>query len=105
VNAHPPLLLLDIGLLELLLLVGLAIMLFGGDLPDTLRRAGRFVARLRGMAAELARDVDPQRGDTSEADRAPPFAPPALPGPHDEPADAGPERAGSDGDPPPVRGA
>lgn len=50
--------LLDIGPWELLLVAVGAILLFGGDLPDVARRAGRSLGRLRGMASDLARNAD-----------------------------------------------
>ncbi len=53
--APPALLLLDIGPMEFLVLAATAVMLFGGDLPDVMRRAGRLVSKLRGMAADLGR--------------------------------------------------
>ena len=49
--------LLNIGPFEVLLLVAVAVMLFGGDLPDAARKAGRLVARLRATASELGRAV------------------------------------------------
>ena len=49
--------LLNVGPFELLLLVAVAVMLFGGDLPDAARKAGRLVARLRATASELGRAV------------------------------------------------
>ena len=55
----PPLLILDLGIFELLLIAVLAVMLFGGDLPDAMRRAGRAVRKLRDLADELARQVEP----------------------------------------------
>ena len=55
----PPLLIFDLGIFELLLIAVLAVMLFGGDLPDAMRRAGRAVRKLRDLADELARQVDP----------------------------------------------
>jgi Sec-independent protein translocase protein TatA len=58
-SAGHPLALLDIGPIELLILVAAAVMLFGGDLPDMARRAGHVVGRLRASAAELTRDVEP----------------------------------------------
>jgi len=50
--------LLDIGPWELLLVAVGAILLFGGDLPDVARRAGRSLGRLRSMAGDLARSAD-----------------------------------------------
>jgi len=50
--------LLDIGPWELLLVAIGAILLFGGDLPDVARRAGRALGRLRSMAGDLARSAD-----------------------------------------------
>jgi Sec-independent protein translocase protein TatA len=50
--------LLDIGPWELLIVAIGAILLFGGDLPDVARRAGRTLGRLRSMAGDLARSAD-----------------------------------------------
>ena len=90
----PVLLLLDIGPWEFLVIAALAVMLFGGDLPDVMRRAGRFVAKLRGMAEEIGRSASlPEdlaqlpRDDASAAPRR--AARPALPAPPD-PADGPP---------------
>jgi Sec-independent protein translocase protein TatA len=82
----PVLLLLDIGPWEFLVLAAAAVMLFGGELPDVMRRAGRFVAKLRGMAedlgrsaslpedlAQLPRDESP-RGESPRAPSPPPAA-------------------------------
>jgi Sec-independent protein translocase protein TatA len=52
------LLLLDIGPIELLLVIAAAVMLFGGDLPDVARRAGQALGRLRATAQDLARHID-----------------------------------------------
>ena len=52
------LLLFDIGPMEFLIVVGAAIMLFGGDLPDVARKAGRAARKLRTMASEAARNLD-----------------------------------------------
>lgn len=49
--------LLNIGPFEVLLLVAVAVMLFGGDLPDAARKAGRLMAKLRATASELGRAV------------------------------------------------
>lgn len=50
--------LLDIGPWELLFVAIGAILLFGGDLPDVARRAGRTLGRLRGMASDLTRSAN-----------------------------------------------
>jgi len=106
------LLLLDIGPWEFLVIAALAVMLFGGDLPDVMRRAGRFVAKLRGMAEEIGRSASlpedlaqlPRDGPTagrprsarplpappSPAQPAAPEAPPAAPAPPQEPPPAAP---------------
>ncbi len=57
-NAPSALAILNIGLLELFLIVIAAIMLFGGDLPDVARKAGRLVGRLRSTVDDLRRYVD-----------------------------------------------
>jgi sec-independent protein translocase protein TatA len=53
-----PLGLLDIGPIELLLLAAAAVMLFGGELPDMARRAGKALGKLRATARELSRQID-----------------------------------------------
>ncbi len=98
-----PLLLFDIGAMELILVAILAIMLYGGDLPDVARKAGATVRRLRGVADDLKRqvtlptdpelqrlpaDIDPRR------EHAPPKPPvvaaaPAIPASVDVPAPSG----------------
>ena len=55
--AAPPLLLFDVGATELILVAILAIMLYGGDLPDVARKAGATVRKLRGVAEDLKRQV------------------------------------------------
>lgn len=92
--APPPLLLFDIGAMELILVAILAIMLYGGDLPDVARKAGATVRRLRGVADDLKRqvtlptdpelqrlpaDIDPRREPTP-AKPAGAAQPPAAPG-------------------------
>ena len=54
----PTLAILNIGLLELFMIVVVAIMLFGGDLPDVARKAGRLLGRLRSTVDDLRRYVD-----------------------------------------------
>ena len=51
------LLIFDVGATELLLVAVLAVMLYGGDLPDVARRAGGTMKRLRGVADDLKRQV------------------------------------------------
>ncbi|HZL99502.1 MAG TPA: twin-arginine translocase TatA/TatE family subunit, partial [Planctomycetota bacterium] len=74
--------LLDVGPIEMLVLALAAIMLFGGDLPDIARRAGRIMGRLRGAANDLTRQFDAPPDllhlpDPDAAMHRP--APPALP--------------------------
>jgi Sec-independent protein translocase protein TatA len=57
-GAPAVLLLFDIGPMEFFILVGAAIMLFGGDLPDVARKAGRTVRKLRALATEAARNLE-----------------------------------------------
>lgn len=78
--------LLDIGPIEFLILVGAAVMLFGGDLPDVARRAGRAVARLREVASEFTRSIDapselrrPPELDLHHEPSAPPSEAPTAP--------------------------
>jgi len=47
----------DVGATELLVVAVLAVMLYGGDLPDVARKAGTTVKRLRGVADDLKRQV------------------------------------------------
>jgi Sec-independent protein translocase protein TatA len=47
----------DVGAGEMLLVVLLAIMLYGGDLPDVARKAGAGIRKLRGVADDLKRQV------------------------------------------------
>jgi Sec-independent protein translocase protein TatA len=56
---------LNIGPFELLIMAAAAVMLFGGDLPQTARKVARMVGRLRGMAADLGREF------TDEMPKAP----------------------------------
>jgi Sec-independent protein translocase protein TatA len=51
------LLMFDIGATELLLVAALAVMLYGGELPDVARKAGSTMKRLRGVADDLKRQV------------------------------------------------
>jgi Sec-independent protein translocase protein TatA len=58
----------NIGPIELLIMAAAAVMLFGGDLPATARKAARTVGRLRALAAELGREFSaeehlPKRSD------------------------------------------
>lgn len=48
--------LFNIGPVELLIMAAAAVMLFGGDLPATARKAARTVGRLRALASELGRE-------------------------------------------------
>ena len=47
----------DVGATELLVVAVLAVMLYGGDLPDVARKAGSTMKRLRGVADDLKRQV------------------------------------------------
>ncbi|MBM3985516.1 MAG: hypothetical protein FJ296_07500 [Planctomycetes bacterium] len=114
--AAPPLLLFDIGAMELILVAVLAIMLYGGDLPDVARKAGATVRRLRGVADDLKRqvtlptdpelqrlphDIDPRRAPAphvsqpaAPASATPASAPaPALEGAEPPPGDGAPPAA------------
>jgi Sec-independent protein translocase protein TatA len=51
------LLMFDIGAGELLLVALLAIMLYGGDLPDVARKTGQQIRKIRGVADDLKRQV------------------------------------------------
>jgi Sec-independent protein translocase protein TatA len=57
-DAPAVLLLFDIGPLEFLILAAAAVMLFGGELPDVARKAGRMVRKLRTLASEAARNLE-----------------------------------------------
>ena len=49
--------LLNIGPIEILLVLGAAVLLFGGDLPETARKLGSFMARARTAANDIRRTV------------------------------------------------
>jgi len=48
--------LFNIGPLEFLIMAAAAVMLCGGDLPETARKAARTLGRLRALASELGRE-------------------------------------------------
>ena len=82
----------NIGPIELLIMAAAAVMLFGGDLPATARKAARTVGRLRALASELGREFSaeeqlPKRGDLgidlkqlAKLDEGPVDTRPDLPG-------------------------
>lgn len=93
----------DVGFGELLLVAALAIMLYGGELPDVARKAGQTMRRLRGAADDLkrqmttaadpglstlAREIDPRRELPAPPAPAPPAAKPDEPPPPAGPAAA-----------------
>lgn len=49
---------LNIGTFELLLVLVVAVVLFGGDLPDVARKAARVVGRMRAMANDIGRELN-----------------------------------------------
>ncbi|MCB9898063.1 MAG: twin-arginine translocase TatA/TatE family subunit [Planctomycetes bacterium] len=49
---------LNIGTFELLVVLVVAVMLFGGDLPDVARKTARMVGKVRGMAQDLGRELN-----------------------------------------------
>lgn len=49
--------LLNIGTPELIIVIVVAIMLFGGELPDVARKAARVMGKVRGMADDLTREL------------------------------------------------
>jgi Sec-independent protein translocase protein TatA len=51
------LLMFDVGAGEMMLVVLLAIMLYGGDLPDVARKTGAQIRKFRGVAEDLKRQV------------------------------------------------
>lgn len=53
---------LNIGPFEILIVAAAAVMLFGGDLPQTARKAAQMVARLRGIASDLGKDLTQETG-------------------------------------------
>lgn len=67
---------LGIGPLEWLVLLGGAVMLFGGDLPGKARKAAQFIGKWRAMVRDLSREMDLHSTPT------PP--PPLPPAPEDE---------------------
>lgn len=81
---------LNIGPIELLLVLGAAVLLFGGDLPDTARKLGRLMAKARSAANDLTRTVYEAERDAKAQLSAPP--PSLLPDAEPEP------EPGSDGD-------
>src|SRR5215467_8852067 len=56
-SAPLQLLLFDVGAGEMLLVILLAIMLYGGDLPDVARKTGQQIRKIRGIADDLKRQV------------------------------------------------
>ena len=101
--------LLDVGPLEMLVLTAAAIMLFGGDLPDIARKAGRMIGRLRAAASDLTREVDPPADllhlpDPDAEMHRPPLPPTATlgaPPPPPSSAASPPQRAPNSPDSPP----
>ncbi len=90
----------NIGPLELMIMAAAAVMLFGGDLPVTARKAARTIGRLKALASELGREFSgsdelPSRKDLNldlksliNLDDKPPVAlPPPGPRREDEPLD------------------
>ena len=88
----------NIGPLELMIMAAAAVMLFGGDLPVTARKAARTIGRLKALASELGREFSaadelPSRKDLQldlkklvQLDDTPPVAlPPPGPRREDEP--------------------
>jgi len=56
--------LLSIGPFELVMLGLVAVMLFGGDLPLMMRKAGRMIGRVRRLSSELSRMIDDAADET-----------------------------------------
>jgi len=82
-----PLAFLDMGIAEILVVGIVALLVFGGELPQVLRTLGRSYAKLRQSLHEVARPVREELrrvGDLSTqnlppAPRYPPVAPPPAP--------------------------
>ena len=74
---------LNIGPVELLLVLGAAVILFGGDLPDTARKLGRLMGKARSAANDLTRTVyEAERDEKAKLSAPPPsLSPPAEPKP------------------------
>ena len=65
---------LNFGFTEILLVGVVALLVFGGDLPDVMRSVGRSYARLRRSLQELSRPVRDEIGKIRDL---PPVGPPA----------------------------
>jgi len=83
---------LGMGPLELLLILGLALVVFGPDkLPEIARQLGKTVAEIRKVSSEVTGEI--QRGLQLDEDRTiqrPPFQAPQPPSPPAEPSTATP---------------
>lgn len=60
---------LNLGLSEILLLLVVAVLVFGGNLPDAARRIGRSISELRRGWNE---EIDKVRSDLDAGDEPPP---------------------------------
>lgn len=97
----------NIGPIELLIMAAAAVMLFGGDLPATARKAARTVGRLRALAAELGREFSaeeqlPRRDDIgidlkqlAKLEDGPLDTRPGLPGRREDEPIPGPDTGGA----------
>ena len=53
-----PVAILNIGTFEMLVLAAAAVLLFGGDLPETARKTARLVSRVRSMMHDVTRELN-----------------------------------------------
>src|SRR5688572_22662314 len=86
--AHAPALFDGIGFSEMLVIAFLAILVFGGNLPDALRNLGRQYAKFRKSLGDVSRPLrdEIQRATTLPPDLyPPPLSAPTLPAPPPEP--------------------
>jgi sec-independent protein translocase protein TatA len=70
--------LLNIGPIEILLVLGAAVLLFGGDLPETARKLGTFMARARSAANDIKRTVYEAEAEEKTIRQLPPVSEPTV---------------------------
>lgn len=87
---------LGMGPLELLLILGLALIVFGpGKLPEVARQVGKTVGELRRVSNEVTRElqrsinVEPDTSSPSPVRHTPPLAPPQPVARTQEPGEKG----------------
>jgi sec-independent protein translocase protein TatA len=67
---------LSFGIAEILLVGVVALLVFGGELPDVMRNVGRSYARLRRSLQDLSRPVREEMNKLRDLPPAPDVAPP-----------------------------